>query len=33
MLAEEPGNALLSLVRDARLIAERAGDAAPDGAR
>jgi len=33
MLAEEPGKALLSLVRYARPIAERAGDAAPDGAR
>lgn len=33
MMAEEPGKTLLSLVRYARPIAERAGDAAPDGAR
>lgn len=33
LMVEEPGKVLLSLVRHARPIAERAGDAAPDGAR
>ncbi|WP_205519604.1 alpha/beta hydrolase [Pyxidicoccus caerfyrddinensis] len=33
MMAEEPGKVLLSLVRHARPIAERAGDVAPVGAR
>lgn len=33
MLAEEPGKVLLSLVRDARPFAERAGDVAPASAR
>ncbi|WP_235685341.1 hypothetical protein [Corallococcus silvisoli] len=33
LMAEEPGRVLLSLVRDVRPIAERAGDVAPASSR